>query len=176
MALSRRPKQEAGQLAIYQLLLEIAQSLNSLASDPEALQRSANNAYKLEDEAAQKAKSAYGDIEKANLAKQDAEKKMLVADDMVQKAEKAKLEAAKLLDLATIERKRMSNVDAELGARALKLHDKEVDIKDREAKLIVAQDKLDKQLKSIEAKQAELHDLDISLKIKAEKLRSIVDE
>jgi len=176
MGLSRRPKQEAGQLAIYQLLLEIAQSLSVLSSDPTALQRTAKDAYELEDEEQKKATEAKEAIVKNEFILSEQKKQKIELDNLILDLNVKKDSIQSSLDSIAKERARLSKVDADYGARALELHNKEVDIKDREAKIIAAQDNLSRQTKALEEKQTELNEFEKSLKDKAEKLRSIVDE
>lgn len=174
MSLTRLPKINKGEITTYQLLLEIAQGLSTLISDPKALSKAANDAYELDLEAKQKAKEAYADITKANLAKEEAVKQQELAAKIIADANKAKVDANALVESINKERKRLSDRDVEQGALALKLSHQEIDLKDRETKLLAAQNNLQKQLDALAVKQREFNESNAALKEKAEKLRSIV--
>lgn len=174
MSLSRLPKNDKGSISTYQLLLDVAIALKTLIENPEALNKAAEDAYKLDALYEQKAKDAYADITKSEEAKQIAIKEQNIAKSMLLDANKAKAEANSLIESINKERNRLSCVATEQGALALRLSNQEADLKDRENKLLAANDDLTKRQTALLAKQKELSDYDASLKEKAAQLRSIV--
>jgi hypothetical protein len=174
MGLSRVPKSDKGDISSYQIILDLLVKISYLIEDKNALKKAADAAYSLDAEAEAKAKSAYSDIAKADAEKQEALKQQAIAQEEVAKAEKAKTETSALIDSVNKERKRLQDQDSILGARALDLNNKQIDLSDREKKLALQQNELNKKQDMLFVKQNELNEFDAELKDKAEKLRSIM--
>lgn len=176
MSLSKLPKSDRGELSTFQLLLDIAISLQSLVSDPKALEKAATTAFALSEENEKKAQTVYADIDRADMATKEAIKQQSIASELIRESKQAKMDASAHMDMLRKEQNRFATKEAEQGAYALKLSNQEADLKDRESKLTHSWSELNKQLAALADNQRKLNEDKSQLRAKAEKLRSIVGE
>lgn len=173
MGLSGESKKE--NVSTYQLLLEIARDLNTLAKDPKELEKTINESYKLTDAEDAKAQEALKNIEK--------NQKLVAQNNAILTDTKDQVESLKRLQKESDETLgEISRIQAELNKRdnALKSERQEFSIlqskleADRAA-LKEAQDDLDKQRQEFKEQTKEFDAYKASLEAKAEQLRSITE-
>jgi chromosome segregation ATPase len=155
MGLSRTALNK-GDISTFQLLLEIAEGLSVLSSDPKALANAAKEAYALSDAEEAKATAAKSLIAQSDAAVAEAKKQQSIADEMTAEATKAKSSVDSLMDSIRKEQARLATVDAEQGKKFLEISEAKADLERRERELDAGIKKLAAERENLEKRAVQV--------------------
>lgn len=173
MGLSRNTENK-GDISVFQLLLELAQGIQKLTSDPKALEKAAKDAYALSDNEEKKAIEARSLIsEYVLLLEKNAEQKEELDAQLKQiKQETIKQEQIRqLCQKEALDLEAKKSVDAE---RELIIKRREESVKQLENNIALEKQELIHEWEKLNNYKKQVDDYEASLKEKANKLKGLI--